>query len=225
MSHLWEQPIDQASSPQHDFIQLSLIDGRLQLYSENAIYSFEDKYDNFRDAFPQLKLNELAGRNALILGYGLGSIPQIMEAQEHEDWMFTGIEHDLVIIDWATRYHLPKVASPVELVNTDALIYVKAVTRQFDLICVDVFQDDLIPAAFQAPSFWKDCKDRLAPDGLIVCNRLAVTEADKKDTQSFFDHVWLRVFPQGTLIKVTTNWMLINDKNKLKTERKTQPNP
>lgn len=45
----------------------------------HAVYSYEDRYDNFVRAFKKAKLHDRKIDNVLILGFGLGSIPIILE--------------------------------------------------------------------------------------------------------------------------------------------------
>jgi len=58
-------------------VYLSL--GRLKLITGNAIYSYEDKYINFVEAFNFIHIKNKAVNRALILGFGLRIIPYILE--------------------------------------------------------------------------------------------------------------------------------------------------
>lgn len=58
-------------------VYLSL--GRLKLITGNAIYSYEDKYINFVEAFNFINIKNKSVKGALVLGLGLGSIPYILE--------------------------------------------------------------------------------------------------------------------------------------------------
>ena len=92
LSHLFVFHIESTSSEYNPHLYVSLRNGRYQLCTANAIYSFEDLYDNFADSFVQLELDKLPGKRVLILGFGLGSIPLILEKLGYTDFEFTGVE-------------------------------------------------------------------------------------------------------------------------------------
>ena len=47
-------------------------------------------------------------------------------------------------------------------------------------VCVDLFLDDIIPDAFQQQAFLQRTKKLIAPNGLLLYNRLALTMEDKE---------------------------------------------
>jgi spermidine synthase len=83
-------------------------------------------------------------------------------------------------------------------------------SEKFDLIAMDVFLDDIIPNNFKIQEFLIAMKDLIEENGLLLYNRLSLTEQDQKDTQSFYESEFLTVFPNGTYLDVGGNWMLMN---------------
>ena len=79
LSYLMEWHIESAPSPINPHLYVSLKKGRYQLCTANAVYSYDELYNNFSDLFPQLKIEQLPGQRILVLGFGLGSIPLIIE--------------------------------------------------------------------------------------------------------------------------------------------------
>lgn len=77
----WFVPVilEDSSSELNPFLAVAMYKGRLQLISGNAIYSWDDLYDNFFTAFGKLDIRTRAPHTALILGGGLGSIPYMLE--------------------------------------------------------------------------------------------------------------------------------------------------
>ena len=78
-SYFTDVLIESASSVFNPNLELYLVDGRYQLCANDAIYSFDDKYANFAEAFDKTKWSDFQVKNALILGLGLASIPYILE--------------------------------------------------------------------------------------------------------------------------------------------------
>jgi len=151
LSYLTELHIESAPSEHNPHLYVSLRKGRYQLATANAIYSYGDLYDNFSDAFQTINLEGI--ENALLLGFGLGSIPYMLEKKFHKEYYYTGVEIDENVLYLANKYVLPELHSPISLLPTDAATYVSYCQEQFDLICMDVFLDDTIPAIFETKTF------------------------------------------------------------------------
>lgn len=211
LSYLTEVHIESTSSEISGDLYVVLRRGRFQLCTANAIYSYEDLYVNFSRAFDRIALDRSAPMNVLVLGMGMGSIPMVMEAMDFEDCYFTAIEIDPVIIELLNEYGLPKIDSPVEIFEADAVRYVEVTHEKFDLITVDLFINDIIPDAAQTMVFLEQLKGRLGPDGLVMMNHLSLTAADKERGKAFFETVFKTVFPQSDYIDVQGNYMLISD--------------
>ncbi|MEN0003101.1 MAG: fused MFS/spermidine synthase [Bacteroidota bacterium] len=208
LSYLFELPIEQTSSEHNPLLQVLLSRGRYQLCTENAVYSFEDLYDNFYRAFRQIKIEQLPIQNVLILGLGLGSIPRMLERNFHLNFHYTAIELDEEVIYLANKYVLQHLSSPIEIICTDALAYLAQNDQQFDLICMDIFLDDTVPTPFEQVSFLEQLKNALAPDGTLLYNRLAATTADQERSRAFFEGPFRAVFPEGRLLEVLPNYVL-----------------
>jgi spermidine synthase len=190
--------------------------GRYQLSTAHAVYSFGDLYSNFAQTFKQCKLEDLPGKEVLVLGLGLGSIPYMLEKKLGLDLHYTAVEIDEVIIDLAYRYTLAELDSPIEIICTDAEIFVSSTYQRYDLICMDVFLDDQIPGPFQQVEFLEQLQRLLAPGGLLLFNVLALRKTDRKQAERFFAQVFMPVFPQSTFVEVEYNWVLVNERRWLR---------
>ncbi|HOY15640.1 MAG TPA: hypothetical protein PLC89_00040 [Haliscomenobacter sp.] len=211
LSYLVEIHLESASSEYNPHLYVSMRRGRFQLSTAHAVYSFEDLYTNFARAFERCKLQELAGNEALVLGLGLGSIPYILEKKMGLDFHFTVVEIDAVIVDLAYRYTLKELHSPIDMICTDAEIFVSSTYQHYDLICMDVFVDDEIPGPFQQIEFLEQLRDLLEPGGLLLYNVLALRKTDRKKAERFYNQVFKTVFPNATFIEVEFNWVLVNE--------------
>ena len=79
LSYFTEIVLERGSSDPNEDLQLGLKKGRYCLSTPNAIYSFGDLYDNFSKSFQQLDIVEKNIKDVLVLGFGLGSIPFMLE--------------------------------------------------------------------------------------------------------------------------------------------------
>ncbi len=215
-SYFIDFPIETVYSEINEEMHIHLSRGRYQLCTENAIYSFGDLYDNYTKSFRQLDLDRLPSQEILILGFGLGSIPLILEKVFDRRYQFTGIEKDETVIHLANKYTLPEIKSSIEMICTDAASFVRQTTRQYAMICMDVYLDDQVPEQFENIQFLYQLQEILHPKGVLLFNKLYRQEADKIQTQSFFELTFQHVFSEATYLDVDGNWMLLNNGSLLK---------
>ena len=209
LSYLMEVHIESSCSEHNESLHVTLNNGRLQLSTANAIYSYADKYENFFKTFEQIKLNDLI-EEVLILGFGLGSIPYMLEEKFDKEYRYTGIELDDEVIYLASKYVLSDLKSDVLLIEADAINYMHQCTQTFDLICIDIFVDDKIPDIFLTFDFLQLIKEGLTDNGLVVFNHLADRESYEKKAKNYFEAIFKKVFPGGRYLQVLGNGMMIN---------------
>ena len=212
LSYLFDMPVEMGGSPHNPELNVVLSRGQYQLYTANAVYSFGDRYDNFRLAFRLLDLERHAFREVLLLGLGLGSIPWMLERTFARDCRFTAVEIDEEVIRLAGKYALGQLRSPMQIVCADARIFVDLCDDRFDLICMDVFLDDAIPAGFESAGFLEKLRLLLRPSGLLLYNRLASGAGDRSSSQRFFRNVFREVFPDSVYLSTRDNMVLISDR-------------
>src|SRR5690242_14142087 len=78
LSHLVELPVANYNSEHNSELQVVLHKGRYKLLTNGAIYSFSDLYSNYRKTFERLDWSKLQIKSCLVLGLGLGSIPDML---------------------------------------------------------------------------------------------------------------------------------------------------
>lgn len=210
LSYLWEIPVESSASPYNQELSIYLKNGRYQLCTANAIYSYDDLYDNFTRAFRRLQPEQRDWQEVLILGLGLGSIPYTLERVFGQRYHYTAVEIDEAIIELAQRYTLQYLDSSVEVIAVDAELYLAQTSQTFDLICMDIFQDDEVPANFEQIPFLQQLKERLNPGGWLLYNRLSYNQEDEERTRAFFENTFRKVFPEGVYLDVRSNWILLN---------------
>ena len=209
-SYFVDIQLESASSDLNPYLELCLRKGRYCLTTPNAIYSYADLYDNFTRTFRKIDLDAMAINDVLILGFGLGSIPFMLEKVFKKNFRYVGVERDEVIALWASQYVLPELRSPVEFQLADAWMFVDSCSEKFDLIVMDIFVDDVIPAEFEEVEFLETLKELLNENGLLLYNRLAAQPEDRRLTEEFFQNNFKKVFPNGDYLDVAGNWMLKN---------------
>jgi spermidine synthase len=207
--------IEEVSSVYNPVLQVMMRNGRYQLLTENAVYSYADLYDNFSKVFDKIKIKYLNIKEVLILGFGLGSIPYMLEKKYEQNYGYTAIEIDPEVLRLAEKYVTHELKSPIDFVCTDAAIFVEVCEEKFDLICMDVFSDDITPDEFYDITFLESLKNLLSPNGILIFNKLAASLEDKAHAKKFLNERFLKVFTEGGYLDVTGNYMLINQKRLL----------
>ncbi len=210
LSYFSEIRLEETYSEYHPLLVVNLVNGRYQLCCEKAIYSYDDKYDNFRLAFEKLDFESHKWKTVLVLGLGLASVPFMLEKMFQQKMHYTIVEIDEVIVDLAHRYTLSDLDSPTELVIGDAYQYLVTSQSKFDIIVMDIFNEDVIPDKFQSKDFFMMLQDHLNPDGVLLYNRLATTSDDMDENRQFLS-AFKSTYPKGDYMEVSQNWIVYND--------------
>ncbi len=214
-SHFQDVSLEQTSSLSNPYLEVLLVQGRHQLVTKDAIYSFDDKYENFRLSFDKLDLDKLPGKRVLILGLGLGSVIYILEKLLNKKYDYTAVEIDPEICRLCSEYTLDDIDTFVEVVQAEAMSFLEYNEETYDMIIMDIFQSAVIPQKFQTVEFLNILKSKLHPKGLCLYNRMNLTENDKSDNEFFRDNMKI-VFPSMVQLAVKTNIIAVNDKDYLK---------
>lgn len=177
LSHIMPLTLEETASEQNPSLSVILSRGRIQLISGEAIYSWDDLYKNFLLAFDQLKIDERNVHNVLLLGLGLGSVPYMLEKVFHRSYHYTAVEWDETVASLAVSYTLPRLDSPIQIVTADARRFVEVCAEQFDLLVIDIFEDDITPPPFAPLNFYRIVRNYYAQAD--YCCLTAFTEKTK----------------------------------------------
>jgi SAM-dependent methyltransferase len=209
-SYIKEVHIETSESEYNPDLYVVMRNGRYQLCTANAIYSYGDLYDNFSKAFKKINLDKLAIENVLILGFGLGSIPIMLEKMFHKKYHYTAVEIDAEVLRLANTYGVGDLKSSMDFQVMDAYLYAAFCEEKFDMICMDVFLDDTVPTELEEEDFLLNLKNMLTPNGVLLFNKLAFHKKDKLEADAFFRNRFKRIFTEGVCLDVDGNYILLN---------------
>jgi spermidine synthase len=212
LSHFKPVIIEETGSERNPELTVLLDRGRLQLQSGDAIYSWDDLYYNFGLAFLDLHIEKRDIADVLVLGFGLGSVPFILETKHGMHCYYTAVEWDETVADLATRYTLNRLESPINLIVADATLFVEITEERYDLVVVDIFEDRRTPPEVETRAFLEACGECLRPGGLLLFNRLYQSKTDRLDTEHFYEGTFRSVFPEANKISTGGNWILYWEK-------------
>lgn len=158
--------------------------GRNMLNSENVNYSFGKLDKVFRSAFQQLELEKRVVERVLLLGLGAGNVPYLL-SHSKPNAKVTAIEFDPEVIRLGNKYFGLADLPNLEVVVADAFKFIQACTVTFDLLVVDLFVDEEVPAEASSQAFLEKLAALLRPNGLLVFNRLGHTLRLHQQTEDF----------------------------------------
>jgi spermidine synthase len=196
-------------------LDIYLSNGRYTLDSAHVNYSFGGLHAVFRKAFSQFKIQERDISNALILGFGTGSVASILCDEYKKDVHLTGVEKDPVVIDLAKKYfHIDRYKN-LSLHIEDAGDFLENCDKKFDLVVVDIFVGADVPEKFREEKFLAGLGRLLSPRGISFFNVVVYDEKVRTGCASLFEKMnsligkteFCRVFFKGT-----ENWIFVCDK-------------
>lgn len=208
LSYFVDIQLEYTSSEFNEDLYIFLSDGRYQLRTNKAIYSFEDKYVNFYKIFKALNWEKMNIEKVLLLGLGLGAIPQMLEINFDKQFEYHIVEIDEEIINLAQKYTLNDLKSPTYVYEMDAEIFVDITEEKFDLIIIDIFIDRTVPKKFESSDFLEKLKYLLYDNGIILFNRLNSDNENFLSNTKYFDKIFKTEFPDSKMFFVKNNIIL-----------------
>ncbi|MBY5957391.1 hypothetical protein KUV50_04530 [Membranicola marinus] len=208
-SYLLPVHLESVGSELNEALDLYLIKNRLRLTTLDAIYSFDDKYYNFHKAFEHFELPP-NGAHVLILGLGLGSIPFMLEKTFQKDYHYTGVDLDDAVLYLFAKYQQERLKSPLQIIETDATLFMQSQSNRYNLICIDVFIGEIVPSHVKTNAFIRQLKNALLPGGRILWNMLYDTNEQARAVDKFIEYQFRTIFPDYQILQVLGNVILTN---------------
>ena len=207
LSWIYPLNIEKLHSPISGELQVNLQYGNLVVDTKRANYSFGNLHIIFQEAIHQLDLDFHQNYKVLILGFGAGSIANILINENGLDCTVTGIELDNSMIELSKKYFFTNLRGRTKLLNTDALVFIKTTTETYDLLFVDIFIDTEVPTSFQTIDFLKELKRSTSLNGHILMNSM-------ENSAQLIEN-WKQTYGGFDIIKVQENQVLhfTNKKN------------
>jgi spermidine synthase len=121
-----------------------------------------------RNSLLALAFNPQA-QSFLILGLGGGSIPQMLLAARPAATV-DAVEIDPEIPDLARRFFQLETSARFQVYLEDAAAYVARCAKQYDIVMVDTYVGEVLPAQCTTGEFFSNARRLLGNKGLLVIN-------------------------------------------------------
>lgn len=171
-SFLYPVKIERKSGKYLPQLEVTLRKGKLVLDGKKVNYSYGSLHEIFRSSFKQYNLNEKPLESVLILGFGAGSVANILRNELKMNCKITGVEIDPVVIEFSKKYFGTDELSNTTIFCQDAYSYLKNDPNKYDLIVIDLFVEERVPIQFAKKEFIELLKSHLTPDGHLFYNRI-----------------------------------------------------
>jgi spermidine synthase len=170
LSYLYPITIELTNSLWNPVLEVVLYTGKYSLNSENTNYSYGSLHFLFKKIFRKLKLNWNEINDVLILGFGTGSIAEII-GNYKQDCIIDGVEIDNKVIELGEKYFHTNLLKNVTLHCDRADLYLESCQKKFDLIIIDAYLDIKVPEELETEQFLVRVKNALKIGGLVVFNK------------------------------------------------------
>lgn len=200
-------PIEKITTD-YNYLEVNKRHGHFVLDSQHVNYSFGMLHNVFQKAFQQTNTKVSPFQNALILGFGAGSVAYILQKELDFKGTITGVELDPQVIKLAEKYFSLNSLQNLKIEIDDAYSFIFKENKKYDLIVVDLFIDHFIPEKFDKKEFLVQLEKLLEKRGLLLYNRMNQSFKDKNRIKSFRKK-WAEVFQTAEV----TEEFSINSKN------------
>jgi spermidine synthase len=203
MSYIFDISIEKRQSEYSGEVQVSLSQGQYKLSTQNAIYSFGKNYTSFDVAFKSLDIQHQPIENVLVLGFGLGSVVDLLESHPVIKEV-TAVDADAVIMDLAKKYLQSSLKSKTIFIGEDAVKFVNNTHQVFDLVLFDVFIQDETPMPFMQKDFLLALKKLVHKNGILLYSKIDDSNKSKIENMQF-ESIFTSVFNESFSIDTNGN--------------------
>jgi len=178
LSYIYPISIELTSSAQNPVLEIMLYCGKYSLNSENTNYSFGSLHTLFVNTFRRLNLDWNPINSVLILGFGTGSVAEIVHGYK-SNCMIDGVEIDPKVLELGEKYFNTKTLKNVTIHCTSAAQYVNECHKKYDLIVIDTYVDTKVPEEVETEQFIHSLKNILNSQGMVVFNKFVNSKTSR----------------------------------------------
>ncbi len=115
-------------------------------------------------------------RRALVVGLGGGAYARLL-LERAATVVVDAVEIDAVVVDLARRYFSLPNTPRLQVHVDDGAHFIQSARAGYDIVLLDAFSGDDMPAALSTPAFFADVRRVLADDGVVVLNVALINDA------------------------------------------------
>lgn len=171
--------------------------------SKNTNYSYGSLQRILRRGLQAIGFKNIKDSNSiLVLGIAGGSVIKTLVNEIDFKGEITGVEIDPEIISLANKYFKLNEIQNLTIIIEDANQFVQKTNKTFDLIIIDIFQDNSMPEFLFETVFIENTKSLLIPGGYLLFNTMIHTKSDLERNKLYRNHFNTEEFSTYSLPKV-----------------------
>lgn len=189
LSYIFPIPIHKQSSKVSKSVEVVLYNGRLILNTPNTNYSYGSLQRILRLGLKKIGFEQIRKmQHILLLGLAGGSVVKTLIDEIGYKGQITAVEIDNEIVEIANKYFGINEIGNLKIIIDDAQKFVQKEKNTYDLIIVDIFQDEEMPAFLFSTSFKNKLISLLTSKGLILFNTMKFRKEDNKRNAIFIQN-------------------------------------
>ena len=180
LSYILPVNIHSQASEINKSLEISWNNGQLVLDTKNTNYSYGSLQRILRKGLLTIGFEKIRTfEKILILGVAGGSVVKTLVNEIKFEGKIIGVELDPDIIKIANTYfEIDKIKS-LEIIMANAEDFVRNKKENFDLIIIDIFQDNFMPEFLFEEFFINNVIENLNNNGFIIFNTMILNGNDK----------------------------------------------
>ena len=197
-------------------IEITWSNGQLVLDSKNTNYSYGSLQRILRKGLQSIGFENIKTLNSiLVLGVAGGSVIKTLVNEIEFKGEIIGVEIDSDIISLANKYFKLDEIPNLTILIEDANKFVQKSNKTFDLIIIDIFQDNSMPVFLFETAFIENTISHLNPCGYLLFNTMINSKIDKERNKHYLSYFNSEEFTTYSLPKVEVyNELIVVKKTK-----------
>lgn len=203
LSFLFPVTIFKQNSSVSSSIEITWNNGQLVMDSKNTNYSYGSLQRILRRGLQSIGFENIKNLDSiLVLGVAGGSVIKTLVNEINFKGEITGVEIDPEIISLANKYfNLDKIQN-LKIIIDDASKFVNKTDKTFDLMIIDIFQDNSMPEFLFESEFVEKTISLINPGGYLLFNTMINSKADLERNKYFVNQFNKAEFTTYSLPKV-----------------------
>ena len=173
LSYLIPIKIDETKSDINKNLEITWNNGQLVLDSKNTNFSYGNLQKVLRFGLKKIGFERIKSlENTLIMGVAGGSVIKTLVDEIKYKGKITGIEIDAETINLANKYFGLDKTENLQIIIADAEKFVAETKETYNLIIIDIFQDNIMPDFLFENVFITNVLNVLNTNGYIIFNTI-----------------------------------------------------
>ena len=197
-------------------IEITWSNGQLVLDSKNTNYSYGSLQRILRKGLQTIGFENIKTLDSiLVLGVAGGSVIKTLVNEVEVIGEIIGVEIDEDIISLANKYFKLDEIPNLTILIEDANKFVQKSNKTFDLIIIDIFQDNCMPGFLFETAFIENTISNLNPSGYLLFNTMINSKIDQERNYHYLSYFNPEEFTTYSLPKVEVyNELIVVKKTK-----------